>query len=293
MGRRLGLRARVAVSAAVIDAHAGVPGAGVGEAGTLVMVMGTSGCHMLLAETEHRVPGVAGVVKDGILPGFYGYETGQAAMGDAFDLVRRLTGHTDFLKLDAMAAAVPPGSGGVLALDWFNGCRTPLMDGALTGGLLGVTVGTRPEQVHRAVLEGSAFGLGWVVDTLRAGGVPVERFVATGGLPTSNPLFLKIVASVLGEPVLVHPARHGSAMGAAILASLAAGRESGGFESVAEAVARMAGAESELPPAKTVDPDPRWMDVYGRLYPLYRQLADEMAREGSVLRRLGACAQGM
>jgi L-ribulokinase len=284
MAGRLGLRPGTAVSAAIIDAHAGVPGAGVGEAGTLVMVMGTSGCHMLLGREERRVPGVAGVVRDGILPGFAGYETGQAAMGDAFDWVRRLTGQADFAALDSRAAAVPAGAGGVLALDWLNGCRTPLMDGALTGALVGLTLDTGPEQVYRAMLEGSAFGLRWIVDTLRAGGVPVERLVATGGLAVRNPLFVRIAASALGMPVAVHSAAHGSAQGAAILGALAAGRGAGGFGDVYEAVASMAGAASVLPAPMIVYPELDWAPVYERQYVSYRRLAEQMARKGSVMR---------
>lgn len=281
MAARLGLRAGIPVSAAVIDAHAGVPGAGVGEAGTLVMVMGTSGCHMLLGREERRIPGVAGVVEDGILPGFFGYETGQAAMGDAFDLVRRLLGQRDFATLTDAAAALEAGSGGVMSLDWFNGCRTPLMDGGLAGAFAGLTLDTRPEQVYRATMEGSAYGLRWIVDTLREGGVPVDRFVATGGLARRNLLFVKIVASVLGAPVAVHPAEHGSAQGAAILGALAAGA----FANVHEAVARMAGVESALPRAEAVEPDRGWERAYRGLYAAYRAWAAEAAREGSVLRR--------
>ncbi len=273
MAKVLGMRAGVPVSAAIIDAHAGVPGAGVGEPGTLVMVMGTSGCHMLMSERECLIPGVAGVVKDGILPGFYGYETGQAAMGDAFDLVRRLTGHADFAALDRMAAEVPPGSGGVLAIDWFNGCRTPLMDGSLRGAFLGLTLETRPEQVYRATLEASAMGLRWIVDTLREGGVPVERFVATGGLAGKNPLFARITASALGAPIDIHPAEQGPALGAAILGALAAGA----FGSAQEAVESMAGKKSVLGAPRRVEPDRAWTAAYDRLYATYRRATSELA----------------
>lgn len=288
MAERLGLREGTPVSAAIIDAHSGVPGAGVAEPAALVMVMGTSGCHMLLADAEHLVPGVAGVVRDGILPGFYGYETGQAAMGDAFDMLRRLVGHADFRALDRLAADVPPGSGGVLALDWFNGCRTPLMDGALAGGFLGLILETRPEQLYRAVLEASAFGLRWIVDTLRDGGVPVKRFVATGGLPNRNPLFLRIVASALAEPVHIHAAEHGPALGAAILGALAASKSGGGYDDPRAAVDAMAGAASALPPPRAIPPDPEWARASETLYRHYRRLAEELARPGSVLRALRA-----
>jgi L-ribulokinase len=280
MAARLGLRPGTAVSAAIIDAHAGVPGAGVGEAGTLVMVMGTSGCHMLMSDFERLVPGVAGVVKDGILPGYYGYETGQAAMGDSFEFVRRLTGGGDFALLEKAAGELPPGADGVLCLDWFNGCRTPLMDGSLTGGFLGLRLGHGPEHLYRSVLEASAMGLRWIVDTLREGGVPVDRFVATGGPSRRSPLFMKIVASTLGAPVEIHAAEHGPALGAAILGALAAGSARGGFDDAGEAVRAMAGAGSAAGAPMVVQPEEEWARVYDGVYDAYRKWAGERAGRG-------------
>jgi L-ribulokinase len=194
IAKRLGLSPGVPVSTAIIDAHAGVPGAGAADPGTLVMVLGTSSCHMLNAQERRSVPGVAGIVEDGILPGFVGYETGQAAVGDAFDWLRRMLGARSFDSLNARAADVNPGADGVLCIDWLNGCRTPLMNGSLTGMFTGLTLSHTPAHFYRALLEGSALGLRWIVDLLREHGVPVERFVATGGLPHQNPLLVQIYA---------------------------------------------------------------------------------------------------
>ena len=201
------------MSAAIIDAHAGVPGAGAAEAGTLVMVLGTSSCHMLNSAVERPVPGVAGIVEGGILPGYFGYETGQAAVGDAFDWFRRLVNEPNFDRLTCAAQELPPGADGVLCVDWLNGCRTPLMDGSLTGAFSGLTLGHTPGHLYRALMEASAFGLKWIVEMLRNSGVPVERFIATGGLPHHNPLLVQIYADALGEPIGVHPSKHGSALG--------------------------------------------------------------------------------
>lgn len=286
MARRLGMCDGTAVSAAIIDAHSGVPGAGVGTAGTLVMVLGTSGCHMLLADDLREIAGVAGVVRDGILPGFWGYETGQPAMGDAFDFVRRLAGHSDFRSLDAQAAAIPAGASGLLCLDWFNGCRTPLMDASLSAAIMGLGLHHTAVDVYRAVLEASAFGLRWIVDALRAGGLRVEGFVATGGLSHKNPLFMQIIASVLNEPVSIHQAKHGPALGAAILGALAAGSANGGFDDIAEAVASMAGARSALPQPTIINPQQNATRTYQQTYRLYREAAEELARGGSILRRV-------
>lgn len=270
--RRLGLTAGTPVSAAIIDAHAGVPGAGVSEPDTLVMVMGTSSCHMLNSRVERLVPGVAGVVKDGILPGYFGYETGQAAVGDAFAFYRELVGRQDFAVLDAGARKLPPGADGVTCVDWFNGCRTPLMDGRLRGALTGLHLGHRAEHGYRAVLEASAFGLRWIVEVLRQGGVPVRRLMATGGLPHHNPLLVEIYADVLNQPVEVHPSTQGPALGAAILGAIAAGGERTGFTSVSDAIDRMAGRARRA--SRVARPNPRRARQYVSAYRRYRQLGD-------------------
>jgi L-ribulokinase len=238
---RFGLLAGLPVSAATIDAHAGVPGAGAADPGTLVMVMGTSSCHMLNACEERAVSGVAGVVEGGILPGMFGYETGQAAVGDAFDWLRRLVGEENFDRLTEQAARLPAGADGVLCVDWFNGCRTPLMDGSLRGAFTGLTLNHGAHHMYRALLEASACGVRWIVEILRESGVPVEKFVATGGLPHHNPLLMQIYADVLDEPIAVHPSKQGPALGAAILGVLAAGSQASPFKSATEAIQAMAG----------------------------------------------------
>lgn len=270
---RMGLPAGTPVSAAIIDAHSGVPGVGAAEAGVLVLVMGTSSCHMLNSTEQKPVPGVAGIVKDGILPGFYGYETGQAAVGDAFDWVRRLTGQENFDVLTEEAMKLPPGSDGVRCIDWFNGCRTPLMDGRLTGQFTGLTLNHRAGHLYRAVMEASAFGVKWIVDLLREHGVPVTRFVASGGLPHHNPLLVQIYADVLGETIEVHPSRQGPAVGAAILGALAAG-EKAGFASVEEAVRKMSAGSGAT---RSVEPNPQAVQQYVPLYQHYRREADRLS----------------
>jgi L-ribulokinase len=291
MAAEMGLRPGIAISAAIIDAHAGVPGAGAGGAGELVLVMGTSGCHMVMGEDERLIPGVAGIVKDGILPGLFGYETGQACMGDAFDLVRRITRHKDFVELDRAAADVAAGADGVLCVDWFNGCRTPLMDGSLAGAFIGLSLHHGPEHLYRAALEGSAMGLRWIVETLETGGVPIRRVIATGGLPTHNPLFVRVAAAALGRPIEVHAAPNGPALGAAIIGALAASKSAGGFDEAREAVWSMAGSGSVLPAPRGVEPDVACARVYERLYGVYRRAAAEIAGEGSAMRRLKAVGE--
>lgn len=275
----LGLAEGIPVSAAIIDAHAGVPGAGVAGPDTLVMVLGTSSCHMLNSRVEKLVPGVAGVVEEGILPGFFGYETGQASVGDAFAWMAR-TLKMSHEELNRPAAALPPGSGGVLALDWLNGCRTPLMDGRLSGALLGLTLGTRPEQLYRAMMEATGFGLRWIVDSLNESGVRCRDFVASGGLPGKSPLLMQIYADILGRPIALAASDQSVALGAAILGCLAAGPAASGYRAPAQAIRAMARIRTDL----RYRPDAAAHRLYNELYPLYRRLADGRGTLAEVMR---------
>jgi L-ribulokinase len=268
MAKRFGLATGTPVSAAIIDAHAGVPGAGAAEPGTLVMVMGTSSCHMLNSDTEAYLPGVAGVVKDGILPGYYGYETGQAAVGDAFDWLKRLTNSKSLNQLGEQAASVPAGADGLLCLDWFHGCRTPHMNGELRGAFTGMKLHHSPAHLYRALLEASAMGLRWIVELFREGNVEVNRFVATGGLPHHNPLMIQVYADVLGETIEVHPSKNGPALGAAILGAMAAGL----FNNSESAIKAMSMPKRSQ--VASYKPVRNLRKTYDALYVRYRDLGD-------------------
>ena len=285
MAKKFGFKPGIPVSTAIIDAHAGVPGVGAADPGTLVMVCGTSACHMLNATEYHPVPGVAGIVRDGILPGMFGYETGQAAVGDAFDWMRRLTKQKGYAKITQLAGSLNPGADGVLCVDWFNGCRTPLMDGTLTGAFTGLSLRHGAHHLYRAMLEANAYGLRWIVEMLRECGVPVKKFIATGGLPHRNPLFVQITADVLGESILVHPSKQGPALGAAILGAVAAGKRAGGFSSVRSAVRTIGGVRKDLEArsGNLVTPDRSRAKLYKPLYERYRETASFLQANGSML----------
>jgi L-ribulokinase len=285
MAERLGLRAGTPVSAAVIDAHAGVPGAGVASPSTMVLVMGTSSCHMMNSRVEQLVPGVAGVVEDGILPGYFGYETGQASVGDAFAWLVETFG-LSHEEMTRRAVELPPGAGGVLALDWLNGCRTPLMDGRLSGAFVGLTLGTKPEQLYRALMEATAFGVRWIVDTLREAGVPVRRFVASGGLPAKSPLLMQIYSDVLNERIKLAESEQSVALGAAILGCLAAESTASGHASVSQAIHAMARQREDL----VYRPDLSARRRYDQLYALYRTLAAGNGAVAATMRELRAIA---
>jgi L-ribulokinase len=254
------------VSAAIIDAHAGVPGAGVASPSTMVLVMGTSSCHMMNSRVEQFAPGIAGVVEDGILPGYFGYETGQASVGDAFGWLAT-SFEISHEELNRLAATLSPGSGGVLAIDWLNGCRTPWMDGRLSGAIIGLTLNTRPHQLYRALIEATAFGLRWIVQLLREAGVPVNKFVASGGLPNKSPLLMQIYADVLAEQITLAESENSVALGAAILGNLASNTDR--KPDLKPIITAMARQRTE----PVYRPNVAAQQQYDKLYALYRDAA--------------------
>ncbi len=287
--RRLGLRPDVPVAVAVIDAHAGAPAVGVAGPGQLVAIMGTSTCHLLLDTRRYPIRGIAGVVEDGILPGFFGYEAGQASVGDIFQWFVRTAvpgryGSEDdaFRTLEEQAARLRAGQAGVMALDWWNGCRTPLVDADLSGLLIGLTVTTEPHEIYRALLEATAFGTRRVIETFEAGGVQIREVIACGGLAERNRLLLQLTADITGREVLVSPVPHASAVGAAIYAAAAAGPRAGGYGDVRDAVAAMGATERV-----SYRPRPAEQRTYDLLYREYLDLARHFGEGGSqVMKRL-------
>lgn len=289
-----GLRRETPVAVAVIDAHAGVPAIGVSESGRLVAIMGTSTCHLLVDRRRHAVRGISGVVEDGILPGLFGYEAGQASVGDIFQWFVRTGVPASYAaaaggdaaaiydRLASDAARLSPGASGLLALDWWNGCRTPLVDAELSGLLVGLVVTTEPHEIYRALLESTAFGTRRVIETFEAGGVPVTEVHACGGLAERNPLLLQITADVIGRDVLAARVPHASAVGAAIYAAAAAGERLGGYPTMDEAVEHMGSLDRVRYTPRA--PEQR---LYDALYADYLDLSGFFAEGGTeIMKRL-------
>lgn len=292
--RRLGLNPGLPVAAPIIDAHAAVIGGGVGAPGPLFLIMGTSTCHLLMADREALVPGIAGVVEDGIVPGFHGYEAGQAAVGDmlawyvhqaapggVYDEARA-SGSSVHDILSEKAAVLTPGESGLLALDWWNGNRCTLMNAELSGLVVGLTLASRPEHVYRALIEATAFGTRVIAEAFEESGLAASHLVAGGGL-TKNPLVMQIYADVCGRDLEVAGATQASALGAAMLGAVAAGGAAGGHASILDAVRAMA-----PPPARVYRPNVRHRAVYDELYACYRELYDTFGRHRDVMQRLKA-----
>ncbi|MBP3966304.1 ribulokinase [Paenibacillus lignilyticus] len=296
MAARMGLAAGTAIAVGNVDAHAAVPAVGVVTPGKLVMAMGTSICHMLLGSEEKQVEGMCGVVEDGIIPGYFGYEAGQSAVGDIFAWyvdeavpayvveAAKVEGISVHEWLEKAAAALNVGESGVLALDWWNGNRSVLVDTNLTGMLVGLTLLTKPQEIYRALLEATAFGTRKIIDAFHSNGVEVHELYACGGLPQKNRLLMQIYADVTNREIKIAASKQTPALGAAMFGAVAAGADKGGYDSVVDAAAAMARVREE-----TFKPIPANVAVYEKLYAEYNLLHDYYGRGANdVMKRLKA-----
>jgi L-ribulokinase len=296
MAAATGLLPGIAVAVANVDAHVSVPAATVTGTGRMVMIMGTSTCHMVVGERPAIVPGMCGVVEDGILPNLAGFEAGQSCVGDHFAWfvengvpgayereaqARDLNLHQ---LLEEKAAALQPGESGLLALDWWNGNRSVLVDVDLTGLLLGATLATRAEEIYRALIEATAYGTRVIIEAFEANGVPVNEIVAAGGLPERNHLLMQIYADVTGREFKVVGTTQAGALGSAMHGAVAAGAAVGGYDTIADAAAQMARLQDVV-----YRPIAAHQAVYDQLYAEYLQLHDYFGRGANdVMKRLKA-----
>jgi L-ribulokinase len=274
-----GLPAGIAVAVGNVDAHVTAPAAKAVEPGQLVAIMGTSTCHVMSGAELREVPGMCGVVQDGIIPGLWGFEAGQSGVGDIFGwyVETLLSGGLSHDELTERAAAQKPGEHGLVALDWHNGNRSVLVDHGLSGVIVGQTLHTRPEDVYRALVEATAFGTRTIVETLESSGVPVVEFIAAGGL-LRNRFLMQIYADVLRRPISVIGSEQGPALGSAMHAAVAAGVYPD-IRAAAEAMGKVTRA--------AYVPDSSAADVYDRLYAEYVTLHDYFGRgTNDVLHRL-------
>lgn len=272
---KLGLRPGITVAVGAFDAHMGAVGAGCTE-GTLAKIMGTSTCDLLVSKNDHPladIPGVCGIVDGSVLPGYFGIEAGQSAVGDIFlwyvhQLVPNPAGLSQgqvFASLDCAASALKPGESGLLALDWNNGNRCVLTDVRLSGLLLGQTLHTTPIEIYRALVEATAFGARMIVDRVREYGVTVNQAINCGGLAVKSPFLMQIYADVLNMPMIVAASDQTCALGAALFGAVAAGM----FPTIDDAQRTLCRVRE-----KRYEPIPEQVAIYAELFTLYRQLHD-------------------
>lgn len=267
---KMGLPAGIVVATGAFDAHLGAVGSGIAP-GTLVKILGTSTCDIMIAPLKPElpdVPGLCGIVPESVVPGAYGLEAGQSAVGDIFNWwvqVIQPGGGASHAALTAEAAKSRAGESGLLALDWNNGNRTVLVDQRLTGLLLGQTLQTRPAEVYRALIEATAFGARVIIERFEEFGIRVERVVACGGIAEKSPLVMQIYADITGRPMQTSRSAQTCALGAAIAASVVAGLH----PDVPTAQRKMTGIKDVV-----YQPDPVAHAIYNRLFALYRCLHD-------------------
>ncbi len=292
---KLDLSAGLAVAGGAFDAHMGAVGAGI-KPGTLVKIMGTSTCDMMLVPPEFlkvSIEGVCGQVEGSIVPGYLGVEAGQSAVGDIFawyrDQVRwplenilprssigssldiRALGEESkdlsYKILTEKAKSLKPGQSGLLVLDWLNGNRTVLVDPNLTGQITGLTLKTRPEEIFLALIEGTAFGARVIMDRLSEYGIESREVITCGGLAEKNPLLMQVYADIIGKPIRISLSAQTCALGAAMFAAVAAGH----YARVEEAQEAMGGLKSTV-----YHPGKEPQSVYARLFKLYKTLHDSL-----------------
>jgi L-ribulokinase len=278
-----GLHPGTPVAVANVDAHVTLPTTGTVEPGTMVMIMGTSTCNVLVGQDLHEVEGMCGAVLGGIIPGQYGYEAGQSGVGDIFAWYvdhavpptaherARAQGIDIHTHLAQQAAKQHPGEHGLLALDWWNGNRSVLVDAELTGLLIGMTLATRPEDIYRALLEATAYGQRVIIDGFEQAGIPVTKLVAAGGLPRKNPLLMQIYADVLNRDIHLVASDQAPALGAAMHAAVAANT----YPDIAATAERMGHLSDDV-----YRPNPQHTATYDALYRDYLQLHDHFGRSG-------------
>jgi L-ribulokinase len=249
-----------------------------------VKIIGTSTCDIMvspLARPLADVPGLCGIVPESVLPGYFGLEAGQSAVGDIFNwFVRTIQpGGERTATHEALSEAAEkfnPGESGLLGLDWHNGNRTILVDQRLTGLILGLTLHTKPAEIYRTLIESTAFGARTIIDRLEEFAVPVKRVVNCGGIASRNPLVMQIYADIFNRPVAISRSTQTCALGSAIAGAVVAGPSKGGHPNFDKAVAAMTGLLD-----KVFNPIPENAQIYQRLFHLYRQLHDSFGIRGT------------
>jgi L-ribulokinase len=270
--KKTGLQAGIPVAVGAFDAHLGGVGSGI-QPGALVKIIGTSTCDMMVAPSNRKladIPGLCGIVDGSILPGFFGLEAGQSAVGDIFNwLVNyiepggKAAGSHEALTKGA--AKLQPGESGLLALDWNNGNRTILVDQRLTGLLVGQTLYTTPAEIYRALIEATAYGALTIINRFEEYGVKVEQVVNCGGIAEKSSLVMQIYADVTGRPMKISRSAQTCALGSAIAAAVVAGAH----RNYAAAQKAMTGLKP-----KVFKPNPKAHAVYRELYALYKKCHD-------------------
>ncbi|MBQ8551522.1 MAG: ribulokinase [Clostridia bacterium] len=268
----------------MIDAHAAIPAVGITAPGKLLMIMGTSTCHLAMSKEKKKCKGVTGVVKDGFVHGYYAYEAGQNCVGDCFDWFVTHMVPAEYTKeaqtrdigihalLSEKAEKKRAGENGLLALDWWNGCRSDLLNDRLSGMILGMNLSTRAEDIYRALIEATAFGTRLICENYRSAGIIFDEIIASGGIAKKNPLMMQIYADIVGTPIHIAETDQAGALGCAVMAAAAGSA----WRNITEAAQAMV-----KPCVKTYYPNPESTCVYDKLYAEYVRMHDILSEDDS------------
>jgi L-ribulokinase len=288
-----GLNKGTAVAAGIIDAHAGFLSSGITGKEEMFLITGTSNCHMILSDEGKNIKGVCGVVKDGILPGYYAYEAGQSCAGDHFDWFVKTCvpcQYTEEAKkqkkdiytyLTEKAERLKAGESGLLALDWWNGNRSILMDSDLSGVIIGTTLSTKPEEIYRALIEATAFGTRKIIENFENNGVAIKKIIAGGGIAEKNQFAMQVYADVTGKEISLSASSQAGALGSAILGAAASG-----VITLEQAIKNMGGVKDKMfKPLKENN------IIYDKLYAQYVTLHDYFGKTNNVMKELNNLKQ--
>jgi len=291
-----GLKIGTAVAVGIVDAHVALPAVGITDSGKMLMIMGTSTCHIVMGDKEKPVPGICGVVEDGVVSGYFGYEAGQSCVGDHFDwFVKNCVpaSYTEDAQKSGMnihkylrekAKMLKIGESGIIALDWWNGNRSPLVDADLTGVLVGMTLATKPEEIYRALIEATAFGTKVIIDAYEENGVPINELFAAGGIAEKDELMMQIYSDVTNREIKISGSIQAPALGSAMFGAVAAGY----FENIGDAAKIMAKVKDIVykPVAQNVE-------EYKKLFAEYKILHDYFGKGANdVMKRLKEIREG-
>ena len=284
-----GLCEGTAVSSCIIDAHSSLPALNITDENQMMIIMGTSGCHISLSKEFKKASGILGAAKDGIINGFYGYESGQSGFGDLFEWLEKNFIPKDITEqanaqgikplelLSQKAALQKPGKSGLLALDWWNGNRSPLNDSRLSGMIIGLTLSTKPEDIYRALVESIAFGTRKILDNYQQNDMPIESITACGGM-SKNEFILQIFADITGKKIKVTDSKNPTTLGSAMFGAVAAG-----IYDIKTACKKMSSYKE-----KVFTPIPENTEIYNKLYNEYCILTDYFGKgKNDIMKRLG------
>lgn len=289
-----GLLPGTPVAVGHFDAHGATIGAKVVSEGRMLVMIGTSSCHEIMCKEEHEVLGICGYVEDGIVPGYFGYESGQSAVGDIFSWFIDNCLPARYIKeakkenlniydyLNQLAGDKKPGENGLVALDWWNGNRALSSGGSLSGMILGYTLHTKPEDIYRALIEATAYGTRKIIETFETYGVDVNEIIMAGGIAEKNPFAMQLYADITGRKIQIAGSKQNAALSSAIWGAIAAGKDAGGYDDVAEAAEKMGKLRDNA-----YVPDENSKKMYDNLYREYMTLYDYFGKgENDVMKRL-------